>query len=87
MYIRTLASGHIRAAGGFACREARNYLVIAPAEGQEGIVLKRGLERAVPSTEPLIGSVRVTQDRRANEPYPEADCVWVFNGPRAYCTS
>jgi len=49
---------------------------------KERIALKRGLEQAVLSTEPLTGNVLVTQDRPANEPYPEADYVWEFNGQR-----
>lgn len=128
-------------AGGFACPEGRNYLVIATtvrgsgpriqvpagrgclfeatafdrsgivaAEGcakggparqvapnvgdafllqysvngrlEKRIALKRGLEQAELSTEPHTGNVLVTQDRPANEPYPEADYVWVFNGQR-----
>jgi hypothetical protein len=46
------------------------------------IALKRGLEQAVLSTEPLTGRVLVTQDRPANGPYPEQDLVWEFNGTR-----
>ncbi len=49
---------------------------------EKRIALKRGLEQAVLSTEPHTGNVLVTQDRPANEPYPETDYVWVFNGQR-----
>ncbi len=46
------------------------------------IDLVRGLEQAVLSTESLTGNVLVSQDRPANEPYPEEDDVWEFNGRR-----
>jgi len=42
--------------------------------------LKVGLEQSVVATVPNTGNVLVTEDRPANEPYPERDWVWEFNG-------
>jgi hypothetical protein len=55
--------------------------------GLEGRVIARiplrlGLESAVVATEPSTGDVLITQDQPANEPYPERDWVWVFDGQR-----
>lgn len=47
---------------------------------QRSMALERGLEQAVLSTAPGTGDVLVTQDRPANEPYPEEDLVWEFDG-------
>jgi hypothetical protein len=44
------------------------------------IPLRLGLEQAVVATEPGTGNVLVTQDQPANEPYPERDWVWEFDG-------
>jgi hypothetical protein len=45
------------------------------------IPLHLGLEQAVVATEPSTGNVLITQDHQpANEPYPERDWVWEFDG-------
>lgn len=44
------------------------------------IALHLGLEQAVIATEPSTGEVLITQDQPANEPYPERDWVWEFDG-------
>jgi hypothetical protein len=44
------------------------------------IALHLGLEQAVAATEPGTGKVLITQDQPANEPYPERDWVWEFDG-------
>jgi hypothetical protein len=44
------------------------------------IALHLGLEQAVAATEPSTDSVLITQDQPANEPYPERDWVWEFDG-------
>jgi hypothetical protein len=44
------------------------------------VPLRLGLEQAVVATEPNTGKVLITQDQPANEPYPERDWVWEFDG-------
>jgi hypothetical protein len=44
------------------------------------IPIQLGLEQAVVATEPTTGDVLITQDQPANEPYPERDWVWEFDG-------
>jgi hypothetical protein len=44
------------------------------------VALRLGLEQAVVATEPNTGKVLITQDQPANEPYPERDWVWEFDG-------
>jgi hypothetical protein len=38
------------------------------------------MEQAVIATEPSSGDVLISQDEPANEPYPERDWVWEFDG-------
>jgi len=42
--------------------------------------IKLGLEQAVIATEPTTHDVLITQDQPANEPYPERDWLWEFDG-------
>lgn len=44
------------------------------------IQLHLGLEEAHIATDPRTGNVLITQDQPANEPYPERDWVWEFDG-------
>jgi hypothetical protein len=44
------------------------------------IPLKLGLEQAAIATEPMTHDVLITQDQPANEPYPERDWLWEFDG-------
>jgi hypothetical protein len=46
------------------------------------VALELGLEQAVVAPIPHTGAVLVTQDQPANEPYPERDWVWEFDGTR-----
>ena len=49
--------------------------------------LKPGLEQALIAPIPHAGAVLVTQDQPANEPYPERDWVWEFNGTQLRAVS
>jgi hypothetical protein len=44
------------------------------------ILLKLGFEQAAIATEPMTHDVLITQDQPANEPYPERDWLWEFDG-------
>jgi hypothetical protein len=44
------------------------------------IQLHPGLEQANVATDPSTGNVLITQDQPANEPYPERDWIWGFDG-------
>lgn len=44
------------------------------------IQLHLGLEQANVATDPSTGNVLITQDQPANEPYPERDWIWEFDG-------
>jgi hypothetical protein len=60
----------------------RAYLLQLAPNGRliRRLSLKLGLEQAVVAPIPHTGAVLVTQDQPANEPYPERDWVWEFDG-------
>jgi hypothetical protein len=60
------------------------YLVQLNAAGrkQERIRLKLGLLESLVATIPATSDVLVTENQPANEPYPERDWVWEFDGAK-----
>lgn len=58
------------------------YLLQLTANGRliRRLPLEPGFEQAVVAPIPHAGAVLVTQDQPANDPYPERDWVWEFNG-------
>ena len=58
------------------------YLLVLSPQGTvtTRLRLRTGMEDAVVATQPSTGNVLVTEDLPANEPYPERDWVWEFDG-------